>query len=171
MMGKEEKCRRLKSINTPNPCFGLFSAPGKALHHRLHRGEILGFPTAPKHPHPQQGGTVRAGPHPMLPPGEGVSMVSGFNTCREVPSPGLGTGIVLQWGWHHDVWSPMPFTAGVAAGGPHCCLTLLPYRGGFVLQEIVLGKGQSPPEGFCKGQTSRGCPEAPVPWPCVAWWS
>lgn len=98
------------------------------------------------------------------PPGDGVSAVSGFGTRGEVLSLGLGTATALQWGWQHDVQSPAPFAGGMAVGGgPRRFLTPLPYHGGFVLREIAAGKGP-----FCRGHTSPGCLEAPVPWPCMA---
>lgn len=84
-----------------------------------------------------------------------------------VQSLGSGTGTVLQWGQLHYVQSPVPFPGEVPAEGPGCVLTPLPCCQGFVLWEKLPGKEQSP-EGFCKGQTGPGCPEAVVPWPCIA---
>lgn len=61
-------------------------------------------------------------PRPTSPPGNGVSLVSGFGTRGKVRSLGLGTGTALQWGRQHDVQTPAPFAGG--GGGPHRCLIM-----------------------------------------------
>lgn len=71
-------------------------------------------------------------PRPTSPPGNGVSLVSGFGTRGKVRSLGLGTGTALQWGRQHDVQTPAPFAGG---GGS----SPLPYHG-----EIVPGEGAEP---------------------------
>lgn len=51
-------------------------------------------------------------PRPTSPPGNGVSLVSGFGTRGKVRSLGLGTGTALQGGRQHDVQTPAPFAGG-----------------------------------------------------------
>lgn len=96
-------------------------------------------------------------------------MVSGFGTGfgGGVQSLGSGTGTVLQWGQLPYVQNPTPFPGELPTEGPGS-VTPLPCHGGFVLWEKLPGKGQSPSESFCKGQTGPGCPAAAVAWPCTA---
>lgn len=166
--GKEEKHRSAQIYNHPNPCFGFYSASEKDLHCRLCSDKILGSLSSTT-PRPQWGGATRAGTKHSPTRGwaeRGFGFGTGFG--GGVQPLHLGTGTMLQWGQLHYVQKDTPFPGEVSTEGPGCVLTPLPCCGGFVLWEKLPGKGQNPPEGFCKGQTGPGCPEAIVPWPCTA---